>query len=302
MGLEIFDRQLRLMLVLTQNHKLTLEQVADELNISKRTLYRYLEEFRGFGFEIVNVNGIVRLDKGSAYFRQITELTNFSEQEAVMLKEILEGIPNKSQSVHHLLLKLSQLYNLELLEDVKGDGNFAESQKLLHLAAKEGWQVELRDYRSNHSQTISDRLVEPFEFLSNGSEVRCLEVATKTNKTFKITRIGKVKVLSTPWKYRNLHTHVYTDAFHFSGEKLIPVRLRLNLLAVNLLKEEFVILPNELVQEDDKHWIYTTYVCSYIGIGRFIMGLLNSIEILQDEGLKQYIQQEIEKYRQKNYN
>lgn len=302
MGLEIFDRQLRLMLVLTQNHKLTLEQVADELNISKRTLYRYLEEFRGFGFEIVNINGIVRLDKGSAYFRQIAELTNFSEQEAIMLKKILEDIPNKSQSVNQLLLKLAQLYNLELLEDAKGDGSFAENQKLLHLAIKEGWQVKLRDYRSNHSQTISDRLVEPFEFLSNGTEVRCLEIATKTNKSFKITRIGKVEILSTPWKYRNLHTHVYTDAFHFSGEDLIPIRLRLNFLAVSLLKEEFVILPNELVQEDDKHWIYTTYVCSYIGIGRFIMGLLNSIEILQDEGLKQYIQQEIEKYRQKNYN
>ena len=44
MRLDKFDRQLRLMILLTQNREYTLDQLCDRLEISRRNLYYYIEE------------------------------------------------------------------------------------------------------------------------------------------------------------------------------------------------------------------------------------------------------------------
>lgn len=295
MGLDKFERQLRLMLMLTQNRRYTIEELGERLELSRRSTYRYLEFFKDYGFEVVKERGIYRLDKSSSYFKQITEMVHFTEDEAMTLKRVLEGIPNKSVEVKHLLNKLSRLYDLNLLETIASDERFAKNQQALYQAAKEGRQCLFKNYSSSHSSTQSDRLVEPFAFIAGNTEVRAFEVYSKTNKTYKITRIGEVVILPTNWDYRPFHKEVYTDAFHFSGEELLPVKLRLDRLAVNLLKEEVIVRDGELEQEDDNHWIYTTQVCRYEGIGRFIMGLLNNIEILESKELKKYIKETVKK-------
>ena len=39
-------------------------------------------------------------------------------------------------------------------------------------------------------------------------------------------------------------------------------------------------------------------VCSYAGIGRFVMGLYEDIEVLGDEGFKDYLNQKINHLKQ----
>ena len=46
MELGIFERQLRLMVLLTQNREYSLDELCRKLDMSRRTLYRYLELFR----------------------------------------------------------------------------------------------------------------------------------------------------------------------------------------------------------------------------------------------------------------
>ncbi|MBL6467283.1 MAG: HTH domain-containing protein, partial [Prevotellamassilia sp.] len=43
MELEKFARQLRLMVLLTQNYTMTIEEVGQKLCMSRRTIYRYID-------------------------------------------------------------------------------------------------------------------------------------------------------------------------------------------------------------------------------------------------------------------
>jgi len=294
MALNKFERQLQLMLLLTQNRKYTIEEIGEKLELSPRSAYRYLDFFREYGFKVEkNKAGIYRLDKESNYFKEITELIHFTEDEAITLKKVLEGIPNKTTAIKQLLGKLSRLYDLNLMENIASNEQFAKNQQALYQAVKEGRQCFFKKYSSSNSSTTSDRLVEPFAFMAGNTEVRAFEIYTKQNKTYKITRIGEVVVLPTNWDFLPFHKKAYTDAFHFTGEDLMPVKLRLDRTATNLLREEVIVHEDELSPDGEEHWIYNTQICNVKGIGRFIMGLSNHIQILENQELKKFVKEEM---------
>ena len=119
MSLNKFERQLQLMLLLTQNRKYPIEEIGEKLGLSSRSIYRYLDFFEEYGFKVEkNKSGIYRIDKESEFFKRITELIHFTEDEAITLKKILEGIPNKTIAINHLLSKLSRLYDLNNLRRI----------------------------------------------------------------------------------------------------------------------------------------------------------------------------------------
>ena len=41
--------------------------------------------------------------------------------------------------------------------------------------------------------------------------------------------------------------------------------------------------------KDGSHWILKTEVCSFSGVAQFIMGLIKEVEILEGEGLQEYM-------------
>lgn len=125
------------------------------------------------------------------------------------------------------------------------------------------------------------------------TDVRAFEIKSKQNKTFKIARIGRVEVVDAPWFNTDRHREVFTDMFMFSGEEQLRVKLRLSLLAHNLMLEEYPRSAPMLSREDDNHWIFEATLVNYVGISRFILGLFDEITILGDEGLRAYVRRKI---------
>lgn len=80
------------------------------------------------------------------------------------------------------------------------------------------------------------------------------------------------------------------DAFHMTGAEAFPVSLQLDLLAKNLLVEEFPASKNYLKPHkgDDNIWYFDTKVFNIYGIGRFYIGLANHIKILNCPQLKDF--------------
>lgn len=296
MALDTFDRQLRLMMLLTGNRHYSLDDLKSELKLSERSLFRYLQLFKDFGFIVSRRNGLYSLDKESPYFRQLAENISFTEEEVITLKRLLQGARYQSPEVVFLLKKLSRVYDAGAVEIIPEDEIYVQNYRRLYQAVKEGRQVILKDYSSGHSRQCSDRWVEPYAFISNNTMVRCFEIRTAQNKSFAISRVGEVEVLPISWEFQTKHTMVYTDAFRFSGEIRYPIRLRLNRLAMNLLREEFAISSDTLSPDDDEHWLYTDQVCSYVGVGRFILGLPGDVEVLENDELKAYLRQQILKF------
>ena len=96
-------------------------------------------------------------------------------------------------------------------------------------------------------------------------------------------------ITDADWAFADSHKQVYTDIFLFSGDSRHHISLRMGQLSHNLMLEEYPQSERCFTQEDDSHWLFTTDVVSYLGIGRFVLGLFSDIQIIGDEGFKMYV-------------
>ena len=155
--------------------------------------------------------------------------------------------------------------------------------------------VILHNYSSSNSGTMKDRFVEAYEVRPDDNLVMCYDRNTASAeklKVFNISRIGWVEVLDEDWQFPHSHKKIDVDAFHMSGTKPISVSLQLDMMAKNLLVEEYPASEKDIVadKKDPSVWYYTTNVYSIYGIGRFYVGLANHITILDCPELKAYVE------------
>ena len=291
------DRELSLMLMLTESKPYTVEQLCERLDISRRSLYYYLEFFKDYGFTVEKRGPHYRLDRNSPFFAKLLRTVHFTEDEAVAMRRLLDRADSSNIQVRHLKQKLDRFYDLGILGDVELREQMAACVGTLYEAIKQKNKVVIHGYSSSHSGTRADRVVEPFLFLSDNSEVRCYEMSSRMNKTFKVARMTSVEMLADGWEHEDCHRQMFTDIFMFSGEERTPVTLRLDRVAYNLLGEEHPAARPLLAPDGGSHWQCRLEVCSLVGVGRFVMGLLDHIEIIEGDSLKDYIGAKVSGYR-----
>lgn len=299
MDKERFDRQLRLLVLLTQDRDTDIDSLSRELQMSRRSIYRYIETFRELGFVVEKRGNRYRVAPSSPFFRRITERIHFTEDEALTINQVLNAVYDRSPQVRHLRQKLSSLYDFDVLARHGVDEHIARNLAALYDAVKLERVAVLRGYVSPSSGKVSDRMVEPYMFLSENSEVRCYELATGMNKTFKISRAERVDLLDMLWSHKEAHLPFYTDMFGFSGEQLFPVRLVLGPLSARLLIEEVPSAASQLALLDDGRYRLHARVCSYKGVGRFVLGLCDDVEVESPREFKDYLRARVRFLTQK---
>ena len=278
------ERVLRLMKMMAGNNNYTVEDMAERLGISYRSVYRYIETFKDSGFVVERKDGrIYKLGKESRYFKEISQLIHFTDEEAHIVNQLIEGLDNTNMLKQNLRKKLSAVYNCTSLAECVVEGKNAININRLIEAISASKQVVLKNYASSHTGIARDRLVEPFGFTTNYVQVWCYEPASGLNKLFNTARIQSVEVLNTDWQFKELHHEGYIDIFRITGFEQKRVKMELGMMAHNLLIEEYPLATRDLKQIDDNHWLLDTMVCDYVGIGRFVMGLSGDIKILTPE-------------------
>jgi predicted DNA-binding transcriptional regulator YafY len=287
------ERLLKLMVILLVNNHLTNSQIAERLGITKRTIERYIDTFRCAGFVVTKIDGFYSLDKSSPLFKEITDMANFSAAEAVVLNHSIEGVDDPNLLKQNLKNKLAELYHKRLLAEVTVSPKNAENVKILSEAISEKQQVMLYDYASANSDKVSHRLVEPYKFTTNYIDVWCYELVSGCNKLFKIARIGRAVLLEHDWDFESLHDTGFIDIFRMHDDCKIKVQLRLNVRAAHLLVEEYPKSDAYLKEIDHDHWLLDTDVCSFLGIGRFVLGLMDDIEVLKPKEFVKYLEQQL---------
>ena len=299
MELHKFERQLRLMMMLTQNRNSTLEELGERLDMSTRNVYRYVEAFKMAGFVVRKKGKYYSLDKSSPYFKDITSLVHFTEEEAYILKRAIESVDGNTMLKQDLKRKLYKVYDYDILSEIVVRNGIADNVHFLYEAIKQKKQVYFRQYKSSNSHVVKDRLVEPFAFTANNNEIWCYEPMSGRNKLFKVSRISKVEMTETPWQAEAEHREGYIDVFHNSSDRRLPVTLRLGMAAANLLVEEFPLAEKYMTKEEDGHWIFSVEVCRYEGVGRFVLGLYEDIEIIDSPEFKEFLSEKMKKITEK---
>lgn len=299
MELEKFARQLRLMVLLTQNRMLTIEEVCSRVGMSRRSVYRYMDAFKEMGFIVRKEGTRYRLDHSSPFFGELVTGIQFTEAEGVALNQILSSVYNNSAEVRALREKLSHLYNPAVLSRHGVDSKLAQNISRIFQAIKEERVVLLKNYNSPSSGQVSNRIVEPYLFFNENAEVRCYELASNMNKTFKVSRCTDVELLDLLWAHKEEHTPFFNDLFGFTGETLLPVSLLLGQLSASILLEEFPDAQRQMTLQPDGRQLLKTEVCSYVGIGRFVLGLYDDIEVGDSPEFKDYLDERIQRILEK---
>ncbi len=286
------ERLLRLMKLLTANTTYTVDQLAERLNMSRRTIYRYIDTFRDAGFVIKKSGDCIRLDKASPHFKDISQLVHFTEEEAVILKSAIESIDDTNLLKQNLKRKLYAVYDNKTLADTVVKGKNAPNIRNLIEAIEEERQVILHGYQSAHGSAVRDRRVEPFAFTTNYVQVWCYDAEDGRCKLFKSSRIGSVELTETPWEHKADHHEGFIDIFRLHGENArTRVQLELGLLAYNLLIEEYPLAERDIKPLGEGRWLLDTEVAGMAGVGRFVVGLLDNIRIIDSPELKAYLKE-----------
>lgn len=292
------ERLLRLMKMMSGNTNYTIDELAELLGISYRSIYRYIDTFKESGFVVEKLHSnVYKLGKMPKSYVDLKRLIYFSEEEAYIINSLINSLDNTNALKMNLLKKLSAVYSSTNIANYTYNKESALSIESLGEAIKDRKKVILKNYESGNSHKVSDRLVEPFEFTTNMIDVWCYDLEKKENKVFKISRIGEVRVLEEEWSEEEAHRKSITDCFRMSGFEQTPVKLEMGIMAKNLLLEEYPLAEKDLKKEGDR-WILETMVSDMAGVGRFVIGLAHDIKVIDSPELVEYIRLFVTKHLQ----
>lgn len=292
-------RILKFINLLTSNRSYKISEIAYRLEVNERTAYRYVESFENAGFVFHKENSRYRLitDKGEG--RKIDNLFHFTEEEVIVLQELLDQIEGEQAIKNRIIKKLHTLYDFNTITQLSITSTITHIRNLKK-AIKQRQRVILKEYRSSHSQIIKDRIVEAFEFMPDYEGIWCYEIKSKSVKQFRLSRIKEVQIINEEWEFEEMHKTFFTDIFRISAEKPIDeIKISMRLKAYNLLIEEYPSAKNYIKQKG-KQYILQIPIASYEGIARFLIGLPEDINIIESSGLKNFLIKKIKIWNNKN--
>lgn len=290
-----FRRMLEILLLLSGNFGYSIDEIADRFETTPRTIYRYIETFKDVGFKVSKSDGYFRIDKKDSKFRDLSELIHFTKEEAIILSKAIHLISDKNKFKSDLYEKLYYLFDKESIANQLITVEHSDNALKLKKAVDSKKTVILKGYSSSNSQTMKDRLVEPFEFTSIYDSVWAYDLQDKQCKTFKIARIREVVFTGNKQEFKESHIKKDIDIFRFSGTERIDISFNMSQIAYNLIIEEYPLSEKYITKIDTNSFVFKGWVTSFVGVGRFILGLMDDIIVNKPESLSKYLNSKISK-------
>ncbi len=252
---------------LKQKGRLTAEELAEHLEVSKRTIYRDIDALSQMGIPIIAYEGVYGgYEIDESYFMPSVKL---SEREVFILMLILKisgqlNIPDFNESINVLNLKLINTYNeltpkyKDVLHRVSFDlqnifpENYLEGsyEKILEAFAK--YQRLIIKYYSPLKNKTVDREISPFHmFYCDG--VWYLDAychLRKKKRTFRLDRILDISLL--PNKIDTIREKQYNESI-LNDSKII-IEFEINKDLYNLIKYDTAMIDAKIVSEDDLNY------------------------------------------------
>lgn len=263
----------------------TVPHLAQVLEVSKETVYRYIRLLERLGYQIDKKEG----DLYYLYVDYQDEGQLIEFEEAAFLQDVLWQLPAGDPRRERLLHKLNRQYTLAPLLQSLSKFQDYEHIRSLASAIENGLRVRLLNYMSSDG-VLSNRLIEPVEFQNGYTHLWAFDIDKAAYRQFRIARIGHVDILDD--KIAQRHESRATDIFGWTGPQWLPVRLRLSSRAYQLLREEFPD-AQPFLRSDRDGFLFDGMVRDWRGIGRFILGLPGEMEVLEPEELKAYLRERV---------
>lgn len=279
----------------------TKQQLATQYGVHIDTIGNDFKAFISAGFELDEPDERYRyafiLDKP---MKKAQELLYFSEEERALLYTAIDSIRTTPEKQVRLKEKLRSLYDYSRLGFTYLRKPHLTKVDLLEQAKKEKKQVVLEGYRSSNSNTVADRIVEPFHISPSEDTLQSFDVEKRIPRHFRISRIARVRLLDQDWQNTGHHNIQRTDPFRIVNNDQVNVHLRLSVGAYNELVERYPLTKSYIEETDNPN--YFDFQCdvnrNFYGLTNFILGFYHlDIEVIAPESLREHLRGEVGKMR-----
>ena len=278
-------RLLQLVKLLKMNPHRTVDDLAEFLETSPRSVYRYLNLLESVGFSIA------KTAYGGLYIEGEELRESFTREEAELVGAALNSVfPERKES--QAVLRKLKLYSEigSAADDLARAGREAMLASLARAMADRR-QVLLKSYHSAHSGTVTDRVVEPVELHGQAVFLAAFDTSANDMRYFRIDRIADVEVLDTPMRFSSRHTAPPPDLFGFALHPKPPalgrkptkpthpsappaIHLDLSMRAMLFLRSEYPLSAAYITPGlEPERYTVKAPVADYRPAVRFIQGL-----------------------------
>ena len=154
------ERMLRLMKMMAGNRNYTIDELAEKLGTSYRSIYRYIDTFKDCGFVVNKVrSNVYKLGKLPKSYVELKNLIYFSEEEAYVVNGLINSLDATNMLKANLKKKLSAVYDSTSIVKYVQKSEVAEHIEQLGEAIRTKKKVILKAYESAHSQEVADRFI-----------------------------------------------------------------------------------------------------------------------------------------------
>ncbi|WP_276369324.1 WYL domain-containing protein [Chryseolinea sp. H1M3-3] len=283
-------RLFQIIAVLKSGHW-TIKQLADRFDTSDRTIYRYINLLEEVDF-------LLEKDFENRFFIITTEddptQAQFSIEETKLIKKLIQAGAQDNPLKSSLLKKLSLNSEMDSMPRLFLKARLGHFVDKLAESILNKNQIVLKNYHSANSNEIRDRLVEPIHFGDNYQSIIALDTQDKICKQFKLDRIGEIIEMGSKVQFENLHQKNQTDIFGFTGDSNTWITLHLSLRAYLLLREEYP-LSIPYIERTENGYTFHGPVSNLEGIGRFVLGLMDEIQIKGPDLFKTFIENKFQR-------
>ena len=265
-------RVLRLINLLKSSPSKSIKRLAESIEISERSLYRYLELLEEVGFEI-------QKDSLNRYFLNHDQIESFTKEEVELISKSISSNQKNNPLVKSIRTKLVLLDEMNVASNEIVASHYSKVISLLKDAIETKSQVILSKYQSASTESVTDRLVEPVSFSSNFDSITAYEIESGINKFFKIERIGDVHILDYQFEHVDKHEYLVSDIFGFNdtGERH-HIKLQLSMRAMLWLRDDYPSSINFIKEDENGHWILEVEVYNIEPVNRMIRSMPEDIK------------------------
>jgi proteasome accessory factor C len=267
-------RIFRLINLLKSSPSKSIKRLSESMEVSERSLYRYMELLVEVGFQI-------QKDTSNRYFLNHDHIESFTKEEAELISQSISPNQKNNPLVKSIRTKLVLLDEMNVASNEIVAVHYSKVISLLKEAIETKSQVVLLRYQSASTESVTDRMVEPVSFSSNFDSITAYEIESGINKFFKIERIGDVHILDNQFEHVEKHESLVSDIFGFNdtGDKH-HVRLQLSMRASLWLRDDYPLSVNFMKEVGDSQWILDVKVFSMEPVNRIIRSMPHDIVLI----------------------
>jgi len=267
-------RVFRLINLLKSTPPKSIKRLAESMDVSERSLYRYIDLLVEVGFD-------VQKDSFNRYYLKHDNIESFTKEEAELINQSITSNHKANPLIRSIRAKLESLGELNAASNEIVASHYSKIISKIKEALESKCQVLLVKYQSASTESVTDRLVEPVGFTTNYQYLCAYEVESKLNKYFKLDRIGSIEILSEFVKFQGEHELLDHDVFGFneSGERF-SVKLKLSMRAMLFLVDDYPAASEFLSQQEDGSWLLELEVNSMEPVNRLIRSMPGEVMII----------------------